>query len=140
MKDRSAQRYRPLLRVALAAPFAAAAAWMALAALASGCASHDESATASCPRDLPSACPATPPSYARDVAPIIGSKCFPCHGPGGIEDTTHDLATYDHVFAQRTDALTQVYSCAMPTKDGTPLTAAERATLLAWLVCHAPNN
>jgi len=36
--------------------------------------------------------------------------------------------------------LTQVYSCRMPQPGAAPLTEAERAALLGWLVCGAPND
>ena len=39
-------------------------------------------ANPSCPDDLPSSCPATVPSYATDVAPIVGGVCGKCHARG----------------------------------------------------------
>ena len=105
-------------------------------AFALGCSSG---APATCPNDLPASCAATPPSYARDVAPILASKCVVCHGPGGVE-SNRDLSSYDHVHALRSSVLNQVHACAMPPADGEALTAPERATLLGWLVCSAPQN
>jgi hypothetical protein len=95
----------------------------------------------SCPsNDLPSACPSNVPSYANDIAPILRSRCGPCHFPGGVEDSQHDYSTYAHVYAQRGTMLNQVYSCSMPPSGSPPPTADERAKLLAWFVCNAPNN
>jgi mono/diheme cytochrome c family protein len=113
----------------------------AVAAVASalGCSSQSTPSASACPNDLPVACAATPPSYARDVAPILAAKCVVCHGPGGVE-ATRDLSTYDHVHTQRSSVLDQVHACMMPPAGGEALTAAERATLLGWLVCGAPQN
>ena len=66
-------------------------------------------------------------------------KCAVCHGPGGVE-SNRDLSTYDHVHTLRSSVLDQVHACAMPPADGEALTAAERATLLGWLVCGAPES
>jgi len=106
--------------------------------LASAC-SDPAPTHAACPNDLPSACPADPPSYARDIAPLIQARCLECHAPGGKE-SNRDLTTYDHVYANRSAVLNQVYGCAMPPAGASGLDDAQRATLLAWLVCHAPNN
>jgi len=92
-----------------------------------------------CPNDLPSACPASPPSYSQGVAAIISGRCFPCHAPGGVE-ASRPLTTYPEVFSQRGPVLDQVYHCKMPLAGAPALTAAERADLLAWLVCNAPDN
>lgn len=94
----------------------------------------------SCPSDLPASCPMPTPSYKDDVAPIVARRCSPCHFPGGIEAATHDFSTYAGIAAQRSSVLDQVYSCRMPQAGAPPLGAAERATLLGWLVCKAPDN
>ncbi len=90
-----------------------------------------------CPNDLPASCPAQVPSYANDIAPLIESSCFPCHAPGGVEAVTL-LNDYPHVFFYRSSVLDQVYHCEMPQSGS--LTAEQRATLLAWLVCNSPDN
>jgi len=36
--------------------------------------------------------------------------------------------------------LTQVYSCRMPPAGNAQPTTQERQTIVAWLVCGAPNN
>ncbi len=122
-----------------------------LAAIAAACASDPASPApvvdggaaldaGGCPSDLPAACPSPPPSYASDVAPIIAARCYPCHAPGGVAASKHELSSYDRVFAQRSAVLNQVYACAMPPKDAAPPAASERQKLLGWLVCKAPNN
>jgi hypothetical protein len=94
----------------------------------------------SCPSDLPSsaAC-GDVPSYRLDVAPIVDERCNLCHFPGNSQ--SEDVFT-DHgdIFPQRQTVLTRIYSCVMPPEDAPALTAAERATLLEWLVCGAPDN
>jgi mono/diheme cytochrome c family protein len=131
--NRLASLVEPVLSAGARARVAFATVFVSLAL---GCSS---SSPATCPNDLPASCAATPPSYARDVAPIVASKCVVCHGPGGVE-SNRDLSTYDHVHTLRSSVLNQVHACAMPPADGEALTAAERATLLGWLVCSAPDN
>ncbi len=91
-----------------------------------------------CPNDLPADCPSPAPTYTDDVAAIIEARCWECHGPGGAEQARHDFSTYDSVYAQRGSMLTQVYSCRMPPAEAAPLASDERAALLSWLVCGAP--
>ena len=93
-----------------------------------------------CPNDLPGACPSPPPSYARDVAPVIAARCGPCHAPGGVEAAQRDFSAYATVHTQRVTILTQIHACLMPPADAGTLDAAERATLQGWLVCGAPDN
>lgn len=120
----------------------AVAASIMLAALAA-CTSSDgassSSSGSSCPEDLPAACPTTPPSYAKDVAPVIQQACTPCHAAGGRE-SSRLLVGYANAFANRGPVLNQVHACKMPPRDAPPLAAEGRKVLLEWLVCGAPNN
>jgi hypothetical protein len=111
---------------------------IAISALfALGC-SSPAPAPEACPNDLPAAC-TTAPSYAAEIAPIFESHCVKCHSKGG-EEESKPLDTHANVYSRRTTVLTQVYACKMP-PDGEPaLSAEERAKLLMWLVCKAPNN
>jgi len=93
-----------------------------------------------CPSDLPASCPADAPSWSKEISDVIARRCLGCHGDGGVASVTRDFTTYDKVFVQRSPILNQVYACQMPPSDAAPLTDAERADLLAWLVCRAPNN
>jgi uncharacterized membrane protein len=93
----------------------------------------------SCPNDLPAACPLQAPSFSAEVSGVISNRCLPCHAPGGQEAVT-PLTNYDEIFNQRTAVLDQVYHCIMPLQGSAGLTAEERATLLAWLVCGSPDN
>jgi hypothetical protein len=117
---------------------AAVVACAVLAACTSDASSSSSSGSA-CPDDLPAACPASPPSYARDVAPVIQQACTPCHAPGGRE-SSRLLTDYADAFANRGRALGQIHACRMPPSDAPPLSADGRKILLGWLVCGAPNN
>ena len=79
------------------------------------------------------------PSYQNDVAPIFANRCTACHSPTG-QEPTRLLTDYADVFAQRSAVLTQVYGCLMPPAGAMAPSASERALLLDWLVCGAPNN
>ena len=94
-----------------------------------------------CPSDLPAACPSPAPSWAADggVQAVIDARCVICHKPGGLA-FDRPFTNYADVFANRGDALDQVYSCYMPPPDAGQLAPSERQELLGWFVCGAPNN
>jgi hypothetical protein len=126
----------------------AAAAALALLAAAAACTtksgdggSGDAGAEAgACPNDLPDTCPTPTPSYAGSVSGIITNRCNGCHADGGVGQSTEDFSTYDRIHSHRGPMLNQVYACVMPPPDAGQLTPTERAQLLGWLVCEAPNN
>ena len=94
---------------------------------------------ASCPNDLPSACPSPAPSWDGGVQALIAEKCGACHTAGGLAfDRPFD--DYAHVYQYRGEMLNQVYSCYMPPPDAGQLDSAQRQALLGWFVCGAPNN
>ena len=100
------------------------AALIALTAACGGGANGTCSAT-----DIPTACPSGgAPSYSQSVAPIISAQCSGCHSFGGYASTA----------AKQSSILSRVGNCSMP--QGSSLSAADRATLLDWAVCGAPNN
>ena len=111
-----------------------------LACVASACSSSSSNGgdASSCPND-PLTCPTPTPSYADDISGIMDAHCTTCHGPGGTA-AEKPLLTYDDVFRQRGPVLDQVYGCLMPPPDQRPMTPQQRANLLAWLKCGAPNN
>jgi hypothetical protein len=75
-----------------------------------------------------------------DVEPIIDQTCNRCHGVGGVEQPAFDFSTYQGVHKNFGSILDSVYSCTMPPSDAGALSPETRQTLLAWLVCTAPNN
>jgi uncharacterized membrane protein len=114
-------------------------AWMMMigcALLASACSGGE---TSSCPNDLPVSCPADAAGYQKTVGPLIQARCVVCHSATG-EMSDEPLDTYQRVFDARGAVLDQVHACRMPLAGATPLTAAERAELLGWLVCGAPDD
>jgi len=101
-----------------------------------GCSSPQPSAT--CPNDLPVGC-TDEPSYKTDIATIVSARCLKCHSAGGVEESK-PLDSYANVYSRRTTVLTQIYGCRMPPEGEPALSPDERAKLLMWLVCKAPNN
>ncbi len=84
-------------------------------------------------------CPATPPSFSGEVNTLIQSRCVGCHAPGGLA-SNRPFTSYDVIKNQAGPMLNQLFNCRMPPADAPQPTDAERATLLAWLACGAPNN
>jgi hypothetical protein len=80
------------------------------------------------------------PSFANDLTPLFDAKCNTCHD--GMPGSPWPLTNYDDVSAWAVTVLSDIVACTMPPADaGAPeLTEAERATLIDWLVCGAPNN
>lgn len=130
-------RARARLIVAVASLLACAAACGSAPAIAPD-ASAPEAGV--CPEDLPAACPATAPRYQAEIALILASKCASCHGAGGTASSRFDTSSYDRVYSARATALSQIYDCRMPPANAVALSPGERAALLTWFVCHAPNN
>jgi hypothetical protein len=94
----------------------------------------------SCSIEVPQSCPATAPTYHDEIAPLIQSKCVPCHGPGGIEESI-SFTTYKPIYSRRFDVLQRVAHCVMPPADAgvaEQLDSSERELLAAWVVCGAP--
>jgi hypothetical protein len=111
--------------------------------LAAACSTPPDS-TVSCP-DVPRSCPSPPPSWAKDVQPLVQNYCVMCHKAGGIGEAFADLTSYAGAFNARTEMQVQVYHCWMPNQDAsTPppprLSTAQRETIVAWVACNAPNN
>lgn len=135
-------------RASLIVSLAAGAAFAAFGST-SACTSSSDGATSgtsgasgtsgTCPDDLPAACPAVAPSYAKEVAPAIQQACTPCHAPGG-EQASRSLVTYAGAFANRSAMLNQVHACRMPPAGAPPISEDGRKLLQTWVVCGAPNN
>jgi hypothetical protein len=106
-----------------------------------GAASAGAGGGGACPNDLPGrdACGDGVPSYRLDVAPVIDERCNVCHYAGNNQSTVV-LTDHAAVYGQRRTVQSRIYACAMPPDPAPPLTPAERATLLEWLVCGAPEQ
>jgi hypothetical protein len=117
----------------------------ALGALATvaACSNSPQPAESNCPT-VSSDCPTPPPSWSKDVEPLIQSYCVMCHEPGGTGESLADLTTYTNVVRVRAEITYQVSTCQMPNQDASPpppqLTTAQRETIVSWIGCKAPNN
>jgi len=95
-----------------------------------------------CKPGLPTtdACAANAPSYASAIAPLVKERCLSCHFAGNPNSSVV-LETQVEISQRAQLVETQVYRCSMPPPgEATPLADDERAELLQWLVCGAPNN
>jgi hypothetical protein len=108
-----------------------------IALVASACSQASSSAQPSCPGGEDPVCPATPPSYTTDIAPIVQADCLQCHSPGGVESSQR-LDSYQALYDLRLTAEGQLKGCLMPNDGGPTMTAQDRATFLAWIACGAP--
>jgi uncharacterized membrane protein len=97
--------------------------------------------TGTCPSDLPgnADCSNAVSSYSSRIASIICSRCLTCHFTGNTISGV-SLADQASVHDHRSVVLTQVYHCAMPPAGVEGLASEDRAVLLQYLVCGAPNN
>ena len=89
------------------------------------------------------ATPAAAPSFTRDVAPVIAEKCAGCHRPSGI--APFSLVTARQISASSAAIAGAVQARLMPPwppgarspayvgQDTRILSAAQRATILAWV-------
>jgi uncharacterized membrane protein len=88
---------------------------------------------------VPSSCPSSNPSYASDVAPVMYQYCVSCHGPGGSV-SNKPLDSYQAVKNLSAAVKNVTSSCAMPPASAAQPTAADRDTVLGWIVCGAQDN
>ena len=95
----------------------------------------------SCAATLPAGtdCNTAAPSYATEIAPLVAARCLDCHFAGN-HNSSVVLETQSELNGQRGLVETQVYRCQMPPSDGGAMSDSDRALLLKWLVCGAPNN
>jgi hypothetical protein len=95
-----------------------------------------------CPNLTPDACPSPMPSWTNQIEPLMHRDCAPCHFEGGVATVNplYDYESYTRVHFQLTTMLQFVGNCCMPPLDGAALTNQDRAALLAWLICGAPDN
>src|SRR5579859_4182617 len=64
------------------------------------CSNSPQPAASNCPT-VSSDCPSPPPSWSKDVQPLIQQYCVMCHQPGGIGESLADLTSYTNVFRAR---------------------------------------
>jgi Copper type II ascorbate-dependent monooxygenase, C-terminal domain len=90
------------------------------------------------------------PSYTRTVGPLIADKCAGCHRVGGIAPFRLDTPAAAHKYAGPIEAAVRRRAMppwppgpASPTyvgQSGRVLSAAQRATLLAWASAGGPTD
>jgi hypothetical protein len=116
--------------------------WCATGALAA-CTSSSGSSDDGCPT-LSTGCPASPPSWQNDIKPLVGAYCLRCHVEGGVAPPQFEYTSYQAVYQNRSEMLTQIDQCRMPPADASPPAVMpsqqERQTLVSWLACGAPDN
>lgn len=88
-------------------------------------------------RRAATACAGTPPTYARDVRPLLEARCFHCHANGGEAADEHDFSHVETLRAQKLALVGEMEACAMPPSPAPPLPAAEAEMLLQWVACGA---
>ena len=89
-----------------------------------------------------SACTTPTPSYANDVAPLLDRACnSTCHAPGV---GPWPLTNYQDVSDWSITIEADILKCSMPPADAGAgngsLSDSERATIVDWIACGAPNN
>lgn len=93
-----------------------------------------------CPMAVPSNCPSPPPTWTTDIQTIIEARCYPCHGPGGVEQSAQDFTSYQGTTVVSATIDFEVFHCLMPPPDAGAATPAEQLTILTWILCGTPND
>lgn len=97
-------------------------------------------AAASCPPPATLICPASAPSFATDIVPILDRACNTCHDPS-LPQQLWPLHDYVDVSAWKSLIISDLEACTMPPPDqGVTLPEPDRQLIFAWLVCGNPNN
>jgi hypothetical protein len=101
-----------------------------------------------CPVASEGAC-MSPPSYQRDVSPILDRYCNNCHS-GAVDGGPWPLGGYQHVYDWKELMVIDLLGCTipgivqghlMPPADAPlPLPRDPRDVVVTWLVCGAPDN
>jgi len=113
-----------------------------VALLALGCTTSDPPDPPPCPALDASPCQTPVPSYTTDVAPILDRRCNEtCHAPGV---GPWPLTDWGDVKDWQSIVNCSISQGTMPPPGNEAgsgdLTPDERATVLDWLACGAPNN
>ncbi len=99
----------------------------------------DAGVVPACGSDETPTCPSPKPSYKADITPILNAECNTCHigGPTG----PWPLSDYQSLLDWKLQVLGDMLHCTMPPEDaGHKISDADRAKLIGWLACGAPNN
>lgn len=88
------------------------------------------------------------PSWSTEIHSIVDRSCNPCHFPPDGQAlltgaTAYDFSTYATFHhAPGSTIAKDLRDCFMPLDGGgdVPLSAADRAALVDWVVCGEPDN
>ena len=91
---------------------------------------------------------ATPPTFHRDIEPILQRRCQTCHRPGEIgpfslisySDARPRARAIRAALLRRTMPPWFAAEASHPFANDPSLTPAERETLLAWVAASAPRG
>jgi uncharacterized membrane protein len=114
-------------------------AFAAAIASAVGCSSSSGPGNSNCTSPGTQSCPATTPSYAKDVAPVISTYCVGCHAASASEGDK-PLNSYQALKARASEVRGQLEGCEMPPSGETQPSDAQKKLVLSWIACGAPNN
>jgi hypothetical protein len=93
-----------------------------------------------CPGTTVASCPARIPSFSREIAFIVQSRCSGCHSPFN-DAGLWPLNDRESLSDWKITILQVLRGCTQPPPDsGVALTSSERQTFEAWLVCGASDN
>lgn len=100
--------------------------------------------------DAAAASPANPPTFSKDVAPILYDHCAVCHRPGGIASDSpmlHYEAVHSRAAAIGKQVATRLMppwpadsAHSLPLRDDPHLTDTEIAVVVRWVQAGAPRG
>jgi hypothetical protein len=82
-------------------------------------------------------CDVAPPTYERDLRPVLERRCFSCHAGDGAAAEEHDWSRYAVAFAQRRAIADQIAECGMPPPKAPRPSKEEAELILRWVTCGA---
>ena len=77
--------------------------------------------------------PPAGPTFTEVMNTVIKTNCFQCHTAASGNRGGLNLETYKNIFDNRHAIKFEVENGTMPTRRGTPLTAAQKQMLLTWI-------
>jgi hypothetical protein len=92
-----------------------------------------------CPEIAPPASCVDAPSFARDVKPILGKSCVPCHWGDPGPNAIWALTDYGDVAAWNDLIKNSLLKCSQPPASSSfPFNEQDRETIVKWTLCNHP--